>query len=88
MKEAVSGAHAKWDPRGGAGAAARDLGHGACAGAFPASLMLFGALAGAAALLMLSLVAVYRAGIALIDGFEWLMHVGTVLGANPFGWTL
>ena len=87
MKGAVSGAHAKRDPRGGTGAAARDLGHGACAGAFPASLMLFGALAGAA-LLMLSLVAAYHAGIALIDGFEWLMHVGTVLGANPFGWTL
>ena len=47
-----------------------------------------GALFGAAALLMLSLVAAYHAGIALIDGFEWLMHVGTVLGANPFGWTL
>ena len=47
-------------------------------------MMLFGA----AALLMLLLVAAYHAGIALIDGFEWLMHVGTVLGANPFGWTL
>lgn len=84
MKGAAAGAHAKHDPRGGAGAAARDLGHGACAGALPAPLMLFGA----AALLMLLLVAAYHAGIALIDGFEWLMHVGTVLGANPFGWTL
>lgn len=84
MKGAVSGAHAKRDPRGGAGAAARDIVHGACAGALPAPLVLFGALA----LLMLLLVAAYHAGIALIDGFEWLMHVGTVLGANPFGWTL
>lgn len=30
----------------------------------------------------------YLAGIAIIDAFEWLMHVGTVLGANPFGWSL
>ena len=30
----------------------------------------------------------YFAGIAIIDAFEWLMHVGTVLGANPFGWSL
>ena len=87
MKGAVSGAHAKRDPRSGAGAAARDLVHGACAGAFPAPLTFFGALAGAA-LLVLSLAAAYHAGIALIDGFEWLMHVGTVLGANPFGWSL
>lgn len=87
MKGAFAGAHAVREPRGGAGAAARDLGHGACAGAVPASLMLFGALSGAA-LLMLSLVAAYHVGIAIIDGFEWLMHVGTVLGANPFGWSL
>lgn len=84
MKGAVAGAHAKRDPRGSAGAAACDLVHGACAGALPVPLALFGA----AVLLMLSLVAAYHAGIALIDGFEWLMHVGTVLGANPFGWTL
>ena len=30
----------------------------------------------------------YVAGIAIIDAFEWLMHVGTVLGANTFGWYL
>lgn len=30
----------------------------------------------------------YFAGIAIIDAFEWLMHVGIVLGANPFGWSL
>ena len=30
----------------------------------------------------------YFAGIAIIDAFEWLMHVGTVFGANPFGWSL
>lgn len=30
----------------------------------------------------------YHAGIAIVDAFEWLMHVGTVLGANPFGWSL
>ena len=30
----------------------------------------------------------YFAGIAIIDAFEWLMHVGTVLGANLFGWSL
>ena len=30
----------------------------------------------------------YVAGIAIIDAFEWLMHVGTVLGANHFGWSL
>ena len=30
----------------------------------------------------------YVAGIAIIDAFELLMHVGTVLGANPFGWSL
>ena len=30
----------------------------------------------------------YFAGIAIIDAFEWLMHVGTILGANPFGWSL
>ena len=30
----------------------------------------------------------YLAGIAIIDAFELLMHVGTVLGANPFGWSL
>ena len=30
----------------------------------------------------------YFAGIAIIDAFEWLMHVGTVLGANPFGWSI
>ena len=87
MKGAIAGAHAKRDPRGSAGAAARDLIHGACAGALPAPLTFFGALAGVA-LLMLSLVAAYHVGIAIIDAFEWFMHVGTVLGANPFGWTL
>ena len=30
----------------------------------------------------------YFAGIAIVDALEWLMHVGTVLGANPFGWSL
>ena len=30
----------------------------------------------------------YVAGIAIIDAFEWLMHVGTVLGANPFWWSI
>lgn len=30
----------------------------------------------------------YFAGIAIIDAFEWLMYVGTVLGANQFGWSL
>lgn len=30
----------------------------------------------------------YVAGIAIIDAFKWLMHVGTVLGANPFGCSL
>ena len=30
----------------------------------------------------------YFSGVAIIDAFEWLMHVGTVLGANQFGWSL
>ena len=30
----------------------------------------------------------YVTGIAIIDAFECFMHVGTVLGANPFGWSL
>lgn len=30
----------------------------------------------------------YFAGIAIIDAFELLMHIGTVLGANQFGWSL
>ena len=35
-----------------------------------------------------SLVAAYHVGIAIVDAFEWLMHIGVVLGANPFGWSL
>lgn len=87
MKAAAARSHARRAGRCGATAAARDLGRGACAGAFPVSLMLFAALSGAA-LLVLSLVAAYHVGIAAIDTFEWLMRVGTVLGANPFGWSL
>lgn len=34
------------------------------------------------------LVLAYHFGIAIIDGFEWLLHIGVVLGANPFGWSL
>ena len=30
----------------------------------------------------------YFAGIAIIDAFERLLYLGTVLGANPFGWSL
>ena len=30
----------------------------------------------------------YVTGIAIVDALEWLMNVGTALGANPFGWSL
>ena len=30
----------------------------------------------------------YHAGILAIDAFEWLLRLGVIIGANPFGWSL